>query len=83
MKTTRAERDQAVDVVERLAMAYPEVAFTITAEDTREMALRWTYRWELHHLLNLCGLALEAEHSDFVGSAPAYGKELILVARAA
>jgi len=37
MKTTRAERDQAVDVVERLAMAHPEVAFTITAEDTREI----------------------------------------------
>ena len=53
------------------------------AEDTREMALRWTYRWELHHLLNLCGLAVEAEYSDFVGSAPAYGKELILVARVA
>ena len=47
------------------------------------MALRWTYRWELHHLLNLCGLAVEAEYSDFVGSAPAYGKELIHVARLA
>jgi SAM-dependent methyltransferase len=55
----------------------------VLAEDTREMALRWTYRWELHHLLNLCGLAVEAEYSDFVGSAPAYGKELILVARVA
>ena len=32
---------------------------------------------------SLCGLAVEAEYSDFVGSAPAYGKELILVARAA
>jgi ubiquinone/menaquinone biosynthesis C-methylase UbiE len=52
-------------------------------EDTREMTLRWTYRWELHHLLNLCGLAVEAEYSDFVGSAPAYGKELILLARVA
>jgi SAM-dependent methyltransferase len=53
----------------------------VLAEDTREMALRWTYRWELHHLLNLCGLAVEVEYSDFAGSAPAYGKELILVAR--
>ena len=53
------------------------------AEDTREMALRWTDRWELHHLIALCGLAVEAEYSDFVGSAPAYGKELILVARVA
>jgi ubiquinone/menaquinone biosynthesis C-methylase UbiE len=55
----------------------------VLAEDTREMVLRWTYRWELHHLLNLCGLAVEAEYSDFLGSAPAYGKELILVAHAA
>jgi hypothetical protein len=55
----------------------------VLAEDTREMALRWTYRWELHHLIALCGLAVEAEYSDFVGSAPAYGKELILVARVA
>jgi hypothetical protein len=31
----------------------------MVVEDTREMALRWTYRWELHHLLNLCALAVE------------------------
>jgi ubiquinone/menaquinone biosynthesis C-methylase UbiE len=55
----------------------------VLAEDTREMALRWTYRWELRHLLKLCGLAVEAEYSDFLGSAPAYGKELILLARVA
>jgi SAM-dependent methyltransferase len=53
------------------------------AEATREMALRWTYRWEAHHLLQLCGLAVDAEYSDFGGSAPVYGKELILVARLA
>jgi len=47
------------------------------------MVLRWTYRWEMHHLLNLCGFAVEAEYSDFVGSAPAYGKELIVVVRIA
>jgi hypothetical protein len=55
----------------------------VLAEETREMALRWTYRWELHHLLSLCGFAVEAENSDFDRSAPAYGKELILVARLA
>jgi hypothetical protein len=47
------------------------------------MALRWTYRWELHHLLRLCGFAVEAEYSNFGRAAPAYGKELILVARVA
>ena len=53
----------------------------VLAEATREMALRWTYRWELHHLLRLCGLAVEVEYSDFDGSPPAYGKELVLIAR--
>jgi hypothetical protein len=45
------------------------------------MALRWTYRWELHQLLKLCGFAVEAEYSDFAGSAPAYGKELITISQ--
>jgi SAM-dependent methyltransferase len=55
----------------------------VLAQATREMALRWTYRWELYHLLSLCGLAVEAEHSDFAGASPAYGRELIVVARPA
>ena len=50
-------------------------------EATGEMALRWTWRWELRHLLELCGFVVEAEYSDFAGSAPTYGKELIVVAR--
>ena len=37
LKTPRAERDQAVDVVERLAMAHPEIAFTVIAEDGRAL----------------------------------------------
>lgn len=53
----------------------------LLAEDTREMALRWTWRWELHHLLELCGFAVDAQYSDFTGAPPAYGKELIVVAR--
>jgi ubiquinone/menaquinone biosynthesis C-methylase UbiE len=55
----------------------------VLAEEIREMALRWTYRWELHHLLGLCGFAVESEYSDHLGSAPAYGRELILIARLA
>ncbi len=54
----------------------------ILREDTREMVLRWTYRWELRHLLELSGFEVEAEFSDFRGSPPAYGQELIVVARA-
>ena len=35
LKTARSERDQAVDTVRRLAMAYPAVAFTVTGDDDR------------------------------------------------
>lgn len=52
----------------------------VLAEGRREMAMRWTYRWELHHLLALCGFTVEAEYSDFVGSPPEYGREMIVVA---
>jgi hypothetical protein len=45
------------------------------------MTLRWTYRWELRHLLEVCGFTVEAEYSDFTGAAPAYGEEMIVVAR--
>ena len=35
MKTPRSERDQAVDAVKRLAMAYPGIAFTVSGDDDR------------------------------------------------
>lgn len=54
----------------------------VLREDRRELVLRWTYRWELHHLLALAGFAVEAEYSDFKRTPPAYGKELIVVAKA-
>src|SRR5207302_7209511 len=37
LKTPRAERDQAVDVVKRLAMACPEVAVTVIGDDERAL----------------------------------------------
>jgi ubiquinone/menaquinone biosynthesis C-methylase UbiE len=52
----------------------------VLREDSREMALRWTYRWELRHLLESCGFTVDAEYSDFSGSAPVYGRELVIVA---
>ncbi|MEM7168985.1 MAG: class I SAM-dependent methyltransferase [Pseudomonadota bacterium] len=51
-------------------------------EDIREMALRWTHRWELYHLLALMGFTVEAEYSDFKGTSPSYGNELIVVCKA-
>jgi DNA mismatch repair protein MutL len=35
LKSPRSERDQAVDTVKRLAMAYPGVAFSVTGDDDR------------------------------------------------
>src|SRR5258708_5660596 len=35
MKTPRSERDQAVDAVKRLAMAYPGIAFTVVGDHDR------------------------------------------------
>jgi DNA mismatch repair protein MutL len=35
LKTPRSERDQAVDTVRRLAMAYPAIAFTVLGDDDR------------------------------------------------
>jgi DNA mismatch repair protein MutL len=41
LKSVRAERDAAVDVVERLAMAYPSVAFTVIGDEEKPL-LRMT-----------------------------------------
>ena len=35
MKSPRSERDQAVDAVERLAMAYPAIGFTVIGDEDR------------------------------------------------
>jgi DNA mismatch repair protein MutL len=37
LKTPRTERDQALDAVQRLAMAYPAIAFTFIADEQRVM----------------------------------------------
>lgn len=50
-------------------------------EETRDLVLRWTYRWELRHLLARCAFSVEAEYSDYLYSPPTYGKELLVVAR--
>ena len=83
-QAARLDQPEHQAVVRRDLWRYVEIGpdGAVLAEETREMELRWTYRWELHHLLNLCGLAVDVEYSDFAASAPAYGKELIVVARA-
>jgi hypothetical protein len=79
---TRTRRDY-LNQIRRDLWRYTETDANgaLLQEATREMALRWTYRWELRHLLELCGFVVEAEYSDFLGAPPVYGKELVVVAR--
>ncbi|MBI2922830.1 MAG: class I SAM-dependent methyltransferase [Planctomycetes bacterium] len=49
----------------------------------RELAIRWTYRTEMAHLLELEGFEPVACHGDFRGGAPRYGSEQVWVCRAA
>jgi SAM-dependent methyltransferase len=44
------------------------------------LELRWTYRYEMRYLLELCGFVVEAEYGDFQGGGPAYGREQVWVA---
>ena len=56
---------------------------TSVREEVERLELRWTYRYEMAHLLELCGYVVEEELSDFLGTPPAYGHEQIWVARPA
>ena len=53
----------------------------VVREEFEELKLRWTYRHEMRHLLELGGFEPIAEYSDYAGSPPAYGREQIWVAR--
>ena len=48
--------------------------------DRQTVTLRWTYRWEMRYLLELCGLHPVACYGDFRGGPPRYGAEQIWVA---
>jgi len=47
------------------------------------LELRWTYRYEMRYLLELCGFHVEAEYSDYRKSPPKYAADQIWVARRA
>lgn len=47
------------------------------------VTLRWTYRWEMRHLLEKTGFRVVMEYSDFRGSKPAYGREQVWMAEKA
>lgn len=50
----------------------------IRAEE-EQLALRWTYRYEMRHLLELAGFRSTVEYSDFQRSPAAYGREQVWV----
>lgn len=51
----------------------------VVREEYERLDLRWTYRYEMRHLLELCGFEIEAEYSDFEKSPPMYGGEQVWV----
>jgi SAM-dependent methyltransferase len=53
----------------------------LTRSSDEELALRWTYRYEMRHLLALAGFVDIVEQSDFAGAPPAYGGEQVWTCR--
>lgn len=45
------------------------------------LPMRWTYRWEMRHLLELSGFEPIACYGDYRGGPPRYGAEQVWVAR--
>lgn len=48
-------------------------------QEHSDLRLRWSFRQELAHLIELCGLRVEALYGDFLGGPPAYGREQVWV----
>jgi SAM-dependent methyltransferase len=55
----------------------------VLRQEEEQLKLRWTFRYEMRHLVESCGFEVEAEYSDFHRTPPAYGKEQIWVLKAA
>lgn len=51
----------------------------VIRQEEHELQMRWSFRYEMRHLVEGCGFVVEAEYSDFHRSPPRYGKEQILV----
>ena len=68
-------------LTERWRFAEINDAGEVVRLDEEELQLRWTYRHEMRHLLELVGFEIEAEYSTFTKDPPQYGRELIFVAR--
>jgi SAM-dependent methyltransferase len=53
---------------------------TVVRREEETLRMRWTFRYEMRHLLRLCGFRVVEEYSDFEKSPPSYGKEQVWVA---
>ena len=53
---------------------------TVVRREKETLRMRWTFRYEMRHLLRLCGFRVLEEYSDFDKSPPSYGKEQVWVA---
>ena len=53
---------------------------TAVRREKETLRMRWTFRYEMRHLLRLCGFRVLEEYSDFDKSPPSYGKEQVWVA---
>lgn len=51
----------------------------VLREEDEVLRMRWTYRYEMRHLLERSGFKVLKEYSDYSESPPAYGKEQIWV----
>ena len=67
-------------LVERWRFTESSADGTLVREEEERLELRWIFRYEMLHLLELSGFVVEAELSDYLGAPPAYGKEQIWVA---
>jgi SAM-dependent methyltransferase len=57
-----------------------DAAGTIVREEHELLTMRWTYRFEMHHLLVRAGFEVLGEFGGYAGEPPTYGAEQIWVA---
>ncbi|MBN1826928.1 MAG: class I SAM-dependent methyltransferase [Candidatus Eisenbacteria bacterium] len=84
IEVTEGKTDPLTQIVEerwRFTELDPDGKALRREEET--LKLRWIYRWELRHLLELAGFVVEEEYSGFQESPPVYAREIILIARPA
>ena len=84
VEVVRLQTDPVKQVlVERWRFREVNEAGDVLRQEEEALAMRWTYRQEMRYLLELTGFEIEHEFSDCRESPPAYGREMLYVARRA